>query len=75
MSYFERLRTTNKPKVETICLVDEGEIEVIASYITRGGIILESFEVVIDGVGIDLLSTLKTNQYNAICEQIQNSFR
>ena len=57
----------------TTCLVDEGAIEVLAAWHrTFEGIVLESVEVVIAGRGIDILTSLRQDQYDEICEQLNS---
>lgn len=73
MNYFERLRKSPNT-TRTTCLVDEGAVEVLAAWHrTFEGIVLESVEVVIKGRGIDILPSLKQNQYDAICEEINST--
>lgn len=57
----------------TVCLVDEGSVELIAAYefSKSEGLSITSLEVVIAGKGIEILDKLDQKQYDAICEDIK----
>lgn len=58
---------------QTTCLVDEGAFEVIVAWHREfKGIVLESVEVVVAGRGIDILDSLRQNQYDKICESLNS---